>query len=135
MAARSRAGSAVATERHARTKNGPEVGAISFCGSTSLLIGHPAGTFEQIHIADIAEAIAQLMRLKPTSCSSIATAGLDAVANKSRLMGKFCGYNCVMGVATVFDRELSLEAMWHAYRASDSWLRTALQSTQVLYAT
>jgi hypothetical protein len=41
------------------------------------------------------------MRLKPTSCSSIATAGLDAVASKSRLMGKFCGYNCVMGVTTV----------------------------------
>jgi hypothetical protein len=39
------------------------------------------------------------------------------------------------GRRTVFDRELSLEAMWHAYRASDSWLRTALQSTQVLYAT
>jgi hypothetical protein len=37
-----------------------------------------------------------------------------------------------MGVATVFDRELSLEAMWHAYRASGSWLKTALQSTQVL---
>jgi hypothetical protein len=49
----------------------------------------------------MAEAIPQLMRLKPTSCSSIAAAGVDAVANKSRLMAAHVRMEIVSAIATL----------------------------------